>query len=344
MAIPIFRVDGEYEEDWVNLEATASGSVTRSDLNAFSLRLQSHLNSRLNQTVFTTPGLAGAVRTGSTANDVFVRASFIDKAGLTTKHTPKPFVVEIQLTQVISIEGEQDGKIVESGHLLFLSAPRRQSPTHYPILLWKAPPSGRAAPLANESDLGSDVAPITVTSRLLTVQTLSFLAAYFDCRLSTVPPLHGIRGKNLEDIAEKVVHQARGQRKTMTMDLTFALPSQVTAEVDSNLEGPSPDLNTISLSIPGPIIEELIQGTPFDTPIMPAIHHYLSSHTSIHLSKLTLTRLGIGNVYLGAPSSIKSGGGEVRMKLSRDADSQSQEDMIFTVLRELVRIAGEEEW
>jgi hypothetical protein len=256
-------------------------------------------------------------------------------------------VIEIQLARTIQNEAGADQDIVESGHLLFLSTPQRQSPTHYPLLLWKAPPSGRAAPL-NDGQAGVEVAadgaPITVTSRLLTSETLSFVTAYFDCRLSTLPPLHGIRGKNLEDIAESVIAQRGGQRKQMAMELTFALPSQIHDADGASIDGPAPDLNTINLTIPGPIMEELLTGTALDAPIMPAIRHYLSSHTSIHLSRLTLTRLGISNVYLGAPASIKTTGGEVRLKISHDADGQPLEVLILTVLRELIRIAGEEEW
>lgn len=191
-----------------------------------------------------------------------------------------------------------------------------------------------------------------MTARLLTSQTLYFVAAYFDCRLSTLAPLHSIRGQNLEEIAERVVEHAwrHSRRDSLAMELTYALPSQVQNDQGPPEEGPAPELNAISLAIPSSIVEELLTGTGSSAlPVMPAVHDYLALHTSIHLSRLTLIRVGVANVFLGAPTSTanssgKASSGEVRLKISRQAEGQGQAALLVAILQQLVRIADEEAW
>lgn len=328
-----------------SLASEAAKGLTKQQLNTFAHDLKSHLSSRLNQPLLAT---IGGVRTDFDSSVVqHVCAKFITHRRLLEKGVPKPFAVEIQLKQPDPVVIKPDRTRIETAYLLFFSTKKRESETHYPVMFW------RAAPLDGLQKQDGDVeAPqLAVTGRLLTSQTLSFLAAYFDCRISSLAPLHGIRGKNLQDIAEGVVKHARQRTDHLAMELTFALPSKVNPFGDSSetIIGPAPELNTISLSVPAKVTEEIMDGRSHDTPTMPAIHHYLSSHTSIQLSRLTLTRVGIANVYLGAPTSTaspsgKASSGEVRLKISRDADGTCQDDLIEAVLLQFIQVAEKEQW
>lgn len=325
----------------------SSKGLTKEHLNTFAQHLKSHLSARLNQRVLASIG--GVRADGDSSVIQHVRAEFIIHRRLLVKGVPRPFAVEIQIRQPDPTINRPDRTRIEMAYLLFFSTRKKESETHYPIMFWRAPLSARNAPLDGQ-DGDVEASQLAVTGRLLTSQTLSFLAAYFDCRISSLAPLHGIRGKNLEDITEGVVRHARQKTDHLALELTFALRSRVRPYSDSEtINGPAPDLNIISLSVPGQISEELMGGSSLDTPAMPAINRYLSSHTSILLSHLTLTRAGIANVYLGAPttavtSSGKLSNGEVRLKISRDADGTSQVELIEAILLQFINVAEKEEW
>jgi hypothetical protein len=370
MAVSTDEINGG-NHDWVDLEAifltrtihvhslsplhlpvssaaqAASKELTQRELDAFAQGLKSHLNARFNQ-----PSLSATLG-GSTRTDgvQLVRATFLRSSQLDAKGTPKPFAVEVQVKQPSPIASNPNRSRLETAHLLFFSTPSRQTRNHYPVLLWKPLLSARVAPSdQRNADIDAEAARIAVDARLLTSQTLYFVAAYFDCRISPLAPLHGIRGKNLEDIAEGVAAHARKQSNHLAMELTFALPDRVDSFNDGNtVEGPAPGLNTISLSIPGAVMEELLSDTPPNTPLMPAVHRYLSMHTSIPLARLTLIRVGVANVYIGTPTSIVTPAGrastdEVRLKITRDASNESQRRLVETVISQVVRAAAEEGW
>jgi hypothetical protein len=360
------------QDDWVDLEAifisrtvhlhclsalhlpdlslgTADRELKQSDLDSFALRLKTHLDARLSQPLlFTLGGLRG-----QDAQFIQrVRASFLPSSSrIQTKGTPKPFAVEIEVKQPSPSQSNPNRTRLETAHLLFFSTTSRQTHTHYPVVFWKPLLSARVAPLdLQNGEIDVDAAQAAVAARLLTSQTLYFVTAYFGCRISPLAPLHGIRGRNLEDLAEAVAGNARKHSNLLAMELTFALPDVVDPLDDGRIvEGPAPELNTISLSVPGQVTEELLQGASLDTPVMPAIQRYLSEHTSLQISRLTLTRVGVGNVYLGAPTSTvtpagRPSTGEVRLKISRDASNGSQRDLIETVVSQIVRTASQEHW
>lgn len=359
----------ELSEDWVDLEgifvtrtvhihslsplhlSDSSGGkkLTQQDLDSFALGLKSHLSARLSQPLLSTLGGSGGGKDSSFIRRV--RATPLRGSRLSTKGIPIPIAVEIEVKQPAPSASNPNRTRLETAHLLFFSTTSRQTQTHYPVLFWRPLLSARVAPSdQQDGENDADAAQAAIAARTLTSQTLYFVTAYFDCRLSPLAPLHGIRGRNLEELAEAVAAHARKQSNVLAMELTYALPDTVDPFDDEQImEGPAPELNTISLSVPGQVTEELLQGSSLDTPVMPAIQRYLSEHTSFQLSRLILTRVGVANVYLGAPTSIvtpagKPSAGELRLKISRDANNESQSNLVETIISQIVQIAGEEEW
>lgn len=178
----------------------------------------------------------------------------------------------------------------QHAHLLFLSSSRRLSSTHYPLLLWKAPPAHAFSDAAQSQaqqqqqqqeqrqshakgadiDLAAAAQP-SMTARLLIAHALDFISRYFDCRMSQQAPLCSIRGANLESMAEAIVRHHRIAARTGTgmaldvdhfgVDLGFALPTQLPSDLQLDLRsGPAPDLNLISLTVPAAVVKELMRG------------------------------------------------------------------------------------
>lgn len=298
-----------------------------------------------------------------------VRTAFVQMPGPSNNNVPAPWAIEIELQQTEPDDAPLPRKQrirTEKAHLVFFSTPTRRSPFHYPLVIWKAPTAHilherqQPAPLSAQ-----DNTPFS--PRALMTHALDFVMRYFDCRTSPLGPLSLLRGHALKGLAEAVLRNVRlagdnvwSQDAEHSIDVSYALPVTVAQgeqhepkpKRPRTCPGPAPDLNSVTLSVPFAVVEELLRGTRPDTPLFPAIEQYLTHHTSLQLDRLTLVRLGIAGIYVGAPSSSTLAtsslvSGEVRLKFlasKSDRDPQVISRRIANVLDYILEHAQTDMW
>lgn len=228
-----------------------------------------------------------------------VRASFVD-IPLTDwqesqiddrfNRMPTPWAIEIEIQppesnfNPTSNLPDRSQSRTQRAHILFLSNAKFTTPTHYSVLLWKAPPSAvytenvespQQQSLTDRQNTSTE-STVSVTSRMLMAHALDFISRFFDCRISQEAPLCSIRGLNLERMSEAILHFHKEQNdaerarlhshiEKFGIDLGFALPTQVLCDIAENAgmieDGPAPHLNLISLSIPAADVKALMRGT-----------------------------------------------------------------------------------
>jgi hypothetical protein len=382
--------------------------LTKEDFSAFSRHLHSFLRSRLSG--FNAE--ANLVSDGSSARPLGapwirqVQSSTVAMPAhdVATSNTPSPWAIEVEVQGYSS-----PGAAREAGrayaHFVFLSSKRHCTPTHYPVLLWKAPPAAifnngngveeivqNGISINAGSRLNEDPNSLTqslTTARLLVSHVLEFIERYFDCRISQQKPMCSIRGPALQRLADAIVddlqkvaddHDLSAEAFSLQnhpLDLGYAVPAylhdgDVPQTADSYgartaalavVEGPAPMLNLITLTVPVAVVSSYLQSEDSGSSLVSAVQDYLAEHTSLMPQNLTLVRIGIAGVFIGSPTTtslIASGqrgqtNGEVRLKLNaiqqlrqrgrdRKQHSPFEAARIAGILRELVKIAEEDDW
>lgn len=264
--------------------------------------LQTIDNRTLNEIGSTTTGTIRRLRKGFIRA---VRASFVElplplnEQDIQTDHSndsiPKPWGIEIEIqppesnTNPFSSLTDRSKPQTQKAHILFLSNGKFATSTHYPILLWKAPPSaiyteeigsqqqsrsdGQNEAIFSKMNASSTENTVSVTSRMLMAHVLDFISRFFDCRVSQEAPLCSIRGENLERMSEAILqfHRLGNEKNERSsfdnfgIDLGFALPTQILCDLPQNgntiEDGPAPHLNLISLTVPAKDVKALMTGT-----------------------------------------------------------------------------------
>ncbi|KDN43674.1 hypothetical protein K437DRAFT_147301 [Tilletiaria anomala UBC 951] len=111
---------------------------------------------------------------------------------------------------------------------------------------------------------------------------------------------HGLRGLQRDDRIDDSAYAAG------PVELAFTFPSELWDDLrmdGSKVPGPAPDLKALTLTVPWPVCMRLLDETPPETPLLPAIKAYLSQHTSLDLTPLTLSRIGAAGINFGLTSS-----------------------------------------
>ena len=269
-----------------------------------------------------------------------VRIAFLDDAEFTGalqasnqtgEARARPWAIEIELGKPAA---EQEGKIAslrskaaqeatpaDLCHIVFVPATstrdgHSRTSRKYPLIATKAPSSKVASsdPLLATS---ANVGPIVLG------HALDWIQKRFDCRISSATGAAAIasrlRGPRLEALAELIVRQTRtemgvtdGVERTQErraadaavkpVELVFAFPTKVNAVggKSKTVQGPAPDLTSLTLTVPWEVCMSLLDGLALDEPLLPALNHYLSTHTSIPLDALELTRIGVAGISVGS--------------------------------------------
>lgn len=128
-----------------------------------------------------------------------------------------------------------------------------------------------------------------------------------------------LRGARLEALAQLVVRETRSEMgisdgversreqseadaAVKPVELVFAFPLKMKSDgaEKQTVAGPAPDLSSLTLTVPWEVCMSLLDGLPLEEPLLPALNHYLSMHTSIPLDALELTRIGVAGISVGS--------------------------------------------
>ncbi|EPQ28892.1 uncharacterized protein PFL1_03693 [Pseudozyma flocculosa PF-1] len=263
----------------------------------------------------------------------------------------RPWIIEMELGLPVTRDGvgssramAAEAQSAELCHIVFLPGRSGSDPNldshSYPLILTKAPSValGGDQPLGTSSNAG----------RLILTHALDWLQKRFDCRISQGSGAMSIasmlRGPSLEALAEVVVKQTRmmsgakrGRMRSAKqqqvdadvkpVEMSFAFPITIddpsgpaNGRAPSKMDGPAPELATITLTVPWDLCMQLVDGLSEDQPLLPALNHYLAAHTSIPLDRLELVRIGVAGVNVGA------GQGSVRLKVSAVPSAAAQKE------------------
>ncbi|SAM80427.1 uncharacterized protein UBRO_02429 [Ustilago bromivora] len=271
----------------------------------------------------------------------------------------RPWAIEIELGKpaaaaeqdssknrlaLLRSKSAQEATPAELCHIVFFPAStarddRSHTSRRYPLIATKAPSvvAANADPLLAVS--GVNVGPIVLA------HALDWIQKRFDCRISSANSAAAIasrlRGGNLEALAELIVRQTRAEMgakegversqqqrgadaRVKPVELVFAFPLKVEAEGQrgKTVVGPAPELSALTLTVPWEVCMSLLDGLSLDEPLLPALNHYLSSHTSIPLDALELTRIGVAGI------SVGSGRIKVSRIPGRDAVSETKKSLL----------------
>ncbi len=159
------------------------------------------------------------------------------------------------------------------------------------------------------------------------------------------------------------------------VELAFALPAEVLDDLlldGSKLPGPAPELNSITLTVPWPVCMRVLDDTEegerrlpaaswrsvcpcckeqrsrhslpprhpaictTGTPLLPALRHYLVQHTSLDLSRTTLTRVGAAGINFGVnASACKLKFYDLELRLSSAKLREMQRQRVSLVLHHM---------
>lgn len=301
---PSFLFDGHSQDD--TFSSSQLDEIAKALHNFLSVRLTNTLQTMDNRNT-NDPSLmtSGTIRRLKKGFIRAVRASFVKLPHSQTEDDdeskPTPWSIEIEIQPPESTTDPTSSLKVRSksqtqkAHILFLTNAKFASPTHFPILLWKAPPSaiytedigsqqqqqsrinGQNDAILSKMNADSTESTVSVTSRMLMAHALDFISRFFDCRISQEAPLCSLRGMNLERMSEAILsfHRSRneedGQKSLLSsfdrfgVDLGFALPTQVLCDIAQSgckiEDGPAPHLNLISLTVPAKAVKALMTGT-----------------------------------------------------------------------------------
>ncbi|SPO23130.1 uncharacterized protein UTRI_01808 [Ustilago trichophora] len=312
----------------------------------------------------------------------------------------KPWAIEIELgkpaaeqdtskNKISSLRSKQAQEATSADlcHIVFVPASttkddRSRASRRYPLIATKAPSSTSA---------GADplLGPAINVGPIVLGHALDWVQKRFDCRISSANGAASIasqlRGPRLEALAELIVRQTRtemgmvdGEERSQEqrtadagvkpVELVFAFPLKVrTAGAEGGRtvqQGPAPDLASLTLTVPWEVCMSLLDGLALDEPLLPALNHYLSTHTSIPLDALELTRIGVAGISVGSGrikiSKVPTGGdtaaNEARKRsvLKRSLGREGKEDegeaserrragAVFGFLRRIVEGEDEDE-
>ncbi|CBQ71850.1 conserved hypothetical protein [Sporisorium reilianum SRZ2] len=275
----------------------------------------------------------GQVRIGFLEDAEFTGA--LQAANRSGETKARPWAIEIELGKPAAEQEASKGKMTslrsrsaqeataaELCHIVFVPASSTRdghscTSLRYPLIATKAPSSSAASsdPLLASSSV--NVGPIVLG------HALDWIQKRFDCRISSATGAAAIasrlRGPRLEALAELIVRQTRtemgiadGVERTQEqraadaavkpVELVFAFPAKAKTGGGKNavVPGPAPDLGALTLTVPWEVCMSLLDGLALDEALLPALNHYLSTHTSIPLDALELTRIGVAGISVGA--------------------------------------------
>ncbi|GAC96337.1 vacuolar protein sorting-associated protein [Pseudozyma hubeiensis SY62] len=274
----------------------------------------------------------GQVRIGLLEDGEFTGA--LQESNRSGEAKARPWAIEIELgkpaaeqegnkAKITSLRSRaaQEATPAELCHIVFVPASttrdeHSRTSRRYPLIATKAPSSSTASsdPLLATS---VNVGPVVLG------HALDWIQKRFDCRISSATGAAAIasqmRGPRLEALAELIVRQTRsemgmtdGVERTQEqraadaavkpVELVFAFPTRVKSESGKSKmpSGPAPDLTSLTLTVPWEVCMNLLDGLALDESLLPALNHYLSTHTSIPLDALELTRIGVAGISVGA--------------------------------------------
>lgn len=235
----------------------------------------------------------GHVRIGFLEDAEFTGA--LQAANQSGEAKARPWAIEIELGKPAAAEqdtsrskmsslrskGAQEATPAELCHIIFVPASttrdeRSRTSRRYPLIATKAPSSSVAGtdPLLGAS---INVGPIVLG------HALDWIQKRFDCRISSATGAGAIasqlRGPRLETLAELIVRQTRmemgvddGAERSheqrmvdaavKPVELVFAFPLKVKSEVDKDgvVQGPAPDLTSLTLTVPWEVCMTLLDG------------------------------------------------------------------------------------
>ncbi|EST07602.1 Centromere subunit L [Kalmanozyma brasiliensis GHG001] len=241
----------------------------------------------------------------------------------------RPWAIEIELgkpaaeqdkNKIASLRSRsaQEATPAELCHIVFVPASttrdeRSRTSRRYPLIATKAP-----------SSVASGADPLLATSvnvgPVVLGHALDWIQKRFDCRISSAGGVAAIssrlRGSRLESLVELIVRQTRTEMgiqdavertqeqraadsAVKPVELVFGFPLKVAGK-GKTMSGPAPDLTSLTLTVPWEVCMSLLDGLALDEPLLPALNHYLSTHTSIPLDALELTRIGVAGISVGA--------------------------------------------
>lgn len=275
----------------------------------------------------------GHVRIGFLQDTEFTEA--LQQSNTSGDAKARPWAIEIELGKPATEEDGSRNRIAslrsraaeeatpaELCHLVFVPGSttrdeRSRTSRRYPLIATKAPSANSAGsdPLLAASTV--NIGPIVLG------HALDWIQKRFDCRISSATGAASIssrlRGPPLESLAELIVRRTRAEMGAADgversreqkmadaairpVELVFGFPSKVKSEAAMGgvLQGPAPDLASLTLTVPWDICMSLLDGLPLEEPLLPALNHYLSTHTSIPLDALELTRIGVAGISVGA--------------------------------------------
>lgn len=274
----------------------------------------------------------GQVRIGFLEDAEFTRA--LQASNESGESKARPWAIEIELGKPAAAQEGAKGKITslrsraaqeatpaELCHIVFVPASstrdeRSRTSRRYALIATKAPSSSAASsdPLVATS---MNVGPVVLG------HALDWIQKRFDCRISSASGAAGmasqLRGARLEALAQLVVRETRSemgisdgversreQREAdaavKPVELVFAFPLKMKSDgaEKQTVTGPAPDLSSLTLTVPWEVCMSLLDGLPLEEPLLPALNHYLSMHTSIPLDALELTRIGVAGISVGS--------------------------------------------
>ena len=221
-----------------------------------------------------------------------VRISYLQDqgflSGFRAKNGVQPWVIELELGKPAIDDGvgssrrpPAEATSAELCLVVFLPSRSASQPGlnsySYPLILTKAP-SASASPESLMPGAASNV------GRLVLSHTLEWLQKRFDCRIASGTGAMSIasllKGPKLETLAEVVVSQTRvvygstgGQNRSSLqreldglikpVELSFAFPAKVadpSGRKGDLVEGPSPELSAITLTVPWDVCMQLLDG------------------------------------------------------------------------------------
>ncbi|TKY86791.1 hypothetical protein EX895_004432 [Sporisorium graminicola] len=275
----------------------------------------------------------GQVRIGFLEDAEFTGA--MQAANRSGEPKARPWAIEIELGKPAAEQDASKSKIAslrsrnaqeatpaELCHIVFVPASttrdgHSRTSRRYPLIATKAPSSSAASSDPLQATSSVNVGPIVLG------HALDWIQKRFDCRISSATGAAAIasrlRGPRLEALAELIVRQTRaemgvsdGVERTpeqraadsavKPVELVFAFPTRVKSDGRKNktAQGPAPDLSALTLTVPWEVCMSLLDGLALDEPLLPALNHYLSMHTSIPLDALELTRIGVAGISVGS--------------------------------------------
>lgn len=293
----------------------------------------------------------GNVRIGFLEDSDFTKA--FQESNRAGEGKARPWAIEIELgkpaaeqeNRIASFRSKaaQEATPAELCHIVFVPGSttrdeRSRTSRKYPLIATKAPSSNvaNADPLAAST---VNIGPIVLN------HALDWIQKRFDCRISSATGAAAIssrlRGPRLESLAELIVRQTRAETgakegversqqqrasdaAVKSVELVFAFPLKVKTDgpAGTTAPGPSPDLTSLTLTVPWEVCMNLLDGLALDEPLLPALNHYLSMHTSIPLDALELTRIGVAGV------SVGSGRIKISKVPGQDAASEAKKSLL----------------